>query len=126
MQQIKTSSFFVRVIVPQEDKVRFSTDDILAQAAEMVKNDAVASTSASREPRDYCPWLRNVRWQDLTQGKEVGKLIELVANPKPDEFPGLDDGLLSILKEASDLFDSTPELILQGLNTSKSTDECVL
>lgn len=125
-QQLRTGTFVVRVHVLEEVPSKFSTDDILAQAKAMQEVEdglAAVEASSSNDHRDYCPWLRNVRWQDLTEGKDISKLIGLVAFPKPEEFPRLKDGLLFMLDHATGLLDSTPELILQGLNTAKQTDE---
>jgi hypothetical protein len=114
----------IRIHVPEDLPVKFTSADILDQAMEtLTAASSIATAETSKDPRSFCPWLRRVRWQDLTNGKDVDKLVALVEHPKPEEFPYLPDGLLFLLRSATPLFDSTSELILQCLNTPKPVDE---
>jgi hypothetical protein len=127
-QQLKTGTHnqLIRIHVAEELPIRLSNADILAQSAALLSAGPSVPVSLSHDPREYCPWLRNVRWQDLSLGKDVVGLVALVEHPKKDEFPLLSDGLLHLLSLASSKFDCTSELILQRLNTPKPVDECVL
>ena len=94
---------------------KFSTEDILAQAMAMENDKLIAETSFHNH-YEFCLWLRNVCWQDLMEGKDISKLIALIAFLKPEEFPGLREGLLYLLNHVTRLLDLTLELILQDLN----------
>jgi hypothetical protein len=116
----------LRVHAQKEVPSKFTTDDILAQAALMTQkacSEADLADLAATDPREFCPWLRRVRWHELALGKDLGKLVSLVAQPKPDEFPALSNGLLFLFRSASPFFVSTSELILQRLHSSKQGEE---
>jgi hypothetical protein len=126
VQQLKigTHNQPIRIHVSEELPSRFSTADILNQATDILNSANLSLPEApSNDPRDLCPWLRHVRWQDLTVGKNVQELVALVAHPKANEFDLLSDGLLFLLGHASSLLSSTPELILQRLNSPRMYDE---
>lgn len=116
----------VRLQAQKEEVVRFSAKDILSQASDMLTPEASASNGVApvTDPRLLCPWLRKIRWQDLTIGKDIEELIMLVKFPTEEEYgPLLSLGLLHLLSLASTKFDTTSELILQRLNTPKPGDE---
>jgi hypothetical protein len=115
----------LRVHVPQDLPSKFSTADILAQADGMMQgiHAELTRSEPSSDPRNFCPWLRRVRWQDLTTGKDIQELVALVSHPNTREFPFLLDGFLDLVRSATPLFDNTSELILQRLNTPKPIDE---
>ena len=95
-----------------------SPSDILSQASKILKAASALPTEApGDDPREYCPWLRRVRWHDLVSGKEIRELISLVKFPSDVEYPHLSDGLERLLYSASQMFETTSELILQKLNT---------
>lgn len=102
-----------------------SKTDILSHAQSMLDN--AGSTPAlmdlekkMADPRNICPWLRNVRWQDLVSGSSIADVIAMVKFPTQDEYPSLSDGLLHLLCSASPLFNLTSELILQDMNSPKA------
>jgi hypothetical protein len=126
VQQLNKGSYnqHIRINVPEDLPIKFTSADILVQAMEMLNAaSSIPTAEPSKDPRSFCPWLRRVRWQDLTHGKDINKLVALVEHPKPEEFPYLADGLLFLFRSATPLFDSTSELILQRLNTPKPVDE---
>jgi hypothetical protein len=63
------------------------------------------------------PWLLSTRWHEHVEGLEVEELRKLVATPKKTEFPGLQEGLQYLTIYCLGAMESTPELILQRLNT---------
>jgi hypothetical protein len=99
----------------------FTVADVLRQASELLEANK-GPTATPTDPREICPWLRRVRWQDLTEGRDVVELMALVEMPDKDEFPLLSEAFQHLLRSASHYFDSTPELILQRLHTSKQGD----
>lgn len=124
-QQLKMGSHnnMIRIDDPQNLPSRFTTADILDQALALMNAPSSSTTQPSNDPREFCPWLRHVRWQDLCLGKDIAQLVALVAHPKNEEFPSLLEGLLFLLRLASTKMDCTSELILQRLNTPKPIDE---
>jgi hypothetical protein len=124
-QQLRTGSNnnMIRIEDAPDTAFHFTTADIVDQALALMNAPLSISVQPSNDPREFCPWLRQVRWQDLCLGKDVAALVALVAHPKNEEFPSLSDGLLVLLPLASSKIDSTSELILQRLNTPKPIDE---
>lgn len=120
-----TSRRLLRLRVEEPLVAQFSAQDILSQASNMLTRSSALSnpSTPSTDPREFCPWLRRIRWQDLTVGKQVDKLIALAKFPTEEEYSLLSDGFLRLLLSASALFDTTSELILQRLNTPKPGEE---
>jgi hypothetical protein len=87
-QQLKQGSHnqTIHIHIPEDVPAQFTIKDILVQAASMMKDPSSSmpppAAEASEDPHSYCPWLRQIRWQDLTTGKDVAELIALVGRPK--------------------------------------------
>jgi hypothetical protein len=120
-----TSRRILRLRVQEAVVAQFSAHDILSQASNMLTRSSALSnpSTPSTDPRELCPWLRRIRWQDLTVGKQLDELIALARFPTEEAYSLLSDGFLRLLLSASALFDTTSELILQRLNTPKPGDE---
>lgn len=83
---------------------------------------------ADEETMDHCqnrqinarlvsPWLITTKWHEHVAGYHIGTLIQLVATPKKDEFPGLKKLVFNYMSSATGFIKSTAELVLQTLNT---------
>ncbi|EPQ50228.1 hypothetical protein GLOTRDRAFT_134134 [Gloeophyllum trabeum ATCC 11539] len=83
---------------------------------------------ADEETMDHCqnrqinarlvsPWLITTKWHEHVAGYHIGTLIQLVATPKKDEFPGLKKLVFNYMSSATGSIKSTAELVLQTLNT---------
>jgi hypothetical protein len=130
VQQLKPNGHhnrLIRIFVSQSVPIKFSTEDILAQAEDIMEavtaQQAQSAKALSKDPREFCPWLRRIHWQDIVQGKHIETLMALVEQPRSDELGSLSEGVKHLLCSALPLFASTSELILQHLNTPKQIDE---
>jgi len=117
--QVIKRGFQPKVIRVPEEKpaARFTEEDILSQVKEAMVAPPAPSLEPSDDPRSFCPWLRHIRWQDLVMGKDIAEMMALVAHPKSEEFPKLQDSFLHLLRSGTPLFNATSELILKGLIT---------
>ena len=106
IQQIKKGiqNRMIRVEKKKEESVgRFTEDNILSQVERAIAASPAESLAPSDDPRNFCLWLRHIRWQDLIEGKDVAEMMALVAHPKPEEFPRLHESFLKLLQSGSPL-----------------------
>lgn len=78
---------------------------------------ADAGPHSDTDPRLISPWLRTTRWNELIQGKDIGKLRDLVKPVTGNEFPGLVESIHSVFEASTELLSIMPELFLKRLNT---------
>jgi len=76
----------------------------------------------SSDLRNICPWLCEVRWQDFTIDKSVSELRVLAVHLTEPELAWLTLIVSEAVRYACTLFDLTPELILQKIHFSQSTE----
>jgi hypothetical protein len=74
--------------------------------------------------RRISPWLLSTRWHLHVAGHDLAELRALVATQK-DDFPTLRDHVVVYLQDATDLIDSTHELVLKYLNSPDPQKKCV-
>ena len=67
--------------------------------------------------RQISPWLLTTQWHMHFAGHDPAELKRLVAIPKKDEFPGLQDVVANLFESGLEMIDNCPELVLQKLNT---------
>ena len=117
------SSFFK--VNYQDNQAKNHVTDMIqsltAQASALIKRDI-----SSRNARSISPWLLSTHWHEHVNGYDQSELIQLIAVPKDDEFPGLQALVLKYMMKATTLIESTSELALQCLNTSDPMKGCVL
>jgi hypothetical protein len=101
------------------DKSESMPDDIYlknleeSMGADKMEKGAEGDVNA----RQVSPWLLTTRWHEHIAGYDPGELKQLVAVPKKDEFPGLHDAIQYLFQVGLDMVNSSPELVLQRLNT---------
>ena len=74
-------------------------------------------TRGGEDIRNVCPWLRHVRWHDITQDLDLKDVLRLTAPPKDGEFPNLREHVYGAIRSITDKLDKIPELVLQKINT---------
>ena len=75
--------------------------------------------------RSISPWLLTTRWHEHIEGYQVNELINLIAFPKENEFPGLKTVVIQYFQEATNLLPSLSELTLQILNSADPVKQYV-
>lgn len=108
-------SGFFQVILP--NKVNNSTIAEMVAKLQGEMSGLLQVNVTAQNARNISPWLLTTRWHEHVEGQDRTELLQLVAIPKEDEFPGLKDLVLQYMKQATDLIGFTGELALQRLNT---------
>jgi hypothetical protein len=67
--------------------------------------------------RSISPWLLTTRWHQHIEGYQINELINLIAFPNQNEFPGLKTVVIRYFQDATNLLTSLSELTLQILNS---------
>jgi hypothetical protein len=67
--------------------------------------------------RSISPWLLTTRWHEHIEGYQIKELIDLIAFPNENEFPGLKTAVIRYFQAATNLLPSLSELTLQILNS---------
>jgi Orsellinic acid/F9775 biosynthesis cluster protein D len=105
---------YFHVTLPAPEPLNASIMDHIKDLKLVVRNSQKALL-ADEDVRNMAPWLRITRWSEHIKGHKVTDLRALVSTPS--EYQGLREGLDHLFEKAASLFDSTPLLVLQRLNS---------
>lgn len=107
---------FFRVI-PQQNLEPLSTISTIAKSIRASMAPLISIEHVPANARVISPWLLTTKWHEHVAGHSASHLCALASPPSLSEFPGLSNAVNLYLAKALDLLPSTPELVLQILNS---------
>lgn len=116
------SKSYFRVVIPVEQGCTIQSK-LVQELVEFDWKATSGQNSADLNARMISPWLMRTGWHLYADGKDPKQLKAYVSMPQQGEFDGLHTNILEYCDYATNLMDSTDELVLQRINTSDPTKE---
>ena len=113
---------YFRVVIPVEQGCTIQSK-LVQELVEFDWKATGGQNSADLNARMISPWLMRTGWHLYADGKDPKQLKAYVSMPQQGEFDGLHTNILEYCDYATNLMDSTDELVLQRINTSDPTKE---
>jgi len=114
--QGKAARFFE--VIPSQPLPHHTSIQTLVNDLQTEISQVADVEMATLNARSISPWLLTTCWHEHIEGYKTQELLELIAVPKEEEFPGLKGLVLRYMEHATCLITVTAELSLQRLNTS--------